>query len=362
MAAAEELAQSVGTAPACAALAVSRASLYRRRRPAPPTPHTRPQPARALSQQERDTALDTLRSERFADQAPAQVYATLLDEGTYLCSIRTYYRLLGANHETRERRDQLRHPSYRKPELLATAPNQLWSWDITKLLGPAKWTYFYLYVLLDVFSRYVVGWLLAHQESAALASRLIAASCDKQEILPSQLTLHADRGSAMISRPVAHLLAALGVTKSHSRPHVSNDNPFSEAHFKTLKYRPDFPDRFGSYQDALAFCQRFFHFYNKQHHHSGLGLLTPFAVHHGLGPQIRAQRQQTLLLAYAKNPERFIQRPPQPPPLPSAVWINPPLPPTTTSPEQPILCTPHPDLPTPPTTQPSFIYSMPTSH
>jgi transposase InsO family protein len=339
MAAAEELAQSVGIAPACAALAVSRASLYRRRRPHPPTPRPRPRPARALSPQERETALAVLRSERFADRAPAQVYATLLDEGTYLCSIRTFYRLLEQNHEVRERRDQLRHPSYRKPELLATAPNQLWSWDITKLLGPAKWTYYYLYVLLDVFSRYVVGWMLAHQESAALASRLINASCDKHSISPSQLTLHSDRGPAMISQPVAHLLAALGVTKSLSRPHVSNDNPFSEAHFKTLKYCPEFPDRFGSFQDALAFCHPFFDFYNHHHRHSAIGLLTPFAVHYGSAPQILADRKRTLLHAYANHPERFVLRPPQPPPLPSAVWINPPPPPTTT-PIQPTLVIP----------------------
>jgi putative transposase len=225
--------------------------------------------------------LDILHEPRFVDLAPAQVYAGLLDEGRYVCSQRTMYRILEAHQEVRERRDQLRHPSYAAPQLLATRPNQLWSWDITKLLGPAKWTYFYLYVILDVFSRYVVGWMVAHRESATLAEKLIRAICARQGIAPGALTLHADRGSSMTSKPVAFLLADLGVTKTHSRPHVSDDNPFSEAQFKTLKYRPEFPDRFGSIVDARGFCQRFFPWYNTEHHHSGIGLLTPADVHLG---------------------------------------------------------------------------------
>ena len=268
--------------------------------------------------------LSQLHAERFQDRSPAEVYATLLDEGVYCCSIRTLYRILDEEGETRERRDQLTHPLYQKHELLATGPNQLWSWDITKLLGPAKWTYFYLYVILDVFSRYVVGWMIADREGKELAKQLIAATCDKHEIAPGQLTLHADRGSSMTSKPVAFLLADLGVTKTHSRPHVSDDNPFSESQFKTLKYRPDFPDRFGSLQDARIFCQEFFPWYNTEHHHSGLGLLTPAVVHYQRAEEVLHLRQQTLDAAYAAHPERFVRKPPQPPTLPTEVWINPP--------------------------------------
>jgi putative transposase len=234
------------------------------------------------------------------------------------------YRLLAAEQEVRERRNQLRHPAYQKPELLATAPNQVWSWDITKLLGPVKWTYYYLYVILDIFSRYVVGWMLALQEAARLATRLIAETSAKQGIEAGQLTIHADRGSPMKSHGVAMLLGSLGITKTHSRPHVSNDNPYSEAQFKTLKYCPEFPDRFGSYEDALGFCHRFFGYYNHEHRHSGIGLMTPYAVHHGLAGQITATRQATLLAAYARYPERFVGKAPRPPILPEAAWINPP--------------------------------------
>jgi putative transposase len=324
MVAAEELSQVVGTAPACEALTVNRASLYRRRRPPSSTPRRRPTPSRALSLVERQTVRDVLHDRRFVDKAPAQVWATLLDETVYHCSIRTMYRILAAQKEVRERRNQLRHPNYKKPELLATAPNQVWSWDITKLLGPMKWTYYYLYVILDIFSRYVVGWMLALQESARLAKRLIAETLAKQQVKRDQLTIHADRGPSMKSQGVAVLLASLGVTKTHSRPHVSNDNPYSEAQFKTTKYCPNFPDRFGGYKDALAFCQVFFPYYNYEHRHSGIGLMTPYAVHHGLARQITAARQETLLAAYARNPERFVRKPPQPPVLPEAAWINPP--------------------------------------
>jgi putative transposase len=277
-----------------------------------------------LSSEERHAVLETLHSDRFVDQAPATIYATLLDEGRYHCSIRTLYRILEEQAEVRERRNQLRHPVYQKPELLATAPNQVWSWDITKLLGPVTWSYFYLYVILDIFSRYVVGWMLAPAESATLAQRLITDTCLKQQIEPGQLTLHADRGSSMTSKPVAWLLADLGVTKTHSRPSTSDDNPFSEAQFKTLKYRPDFPARFGSLEEARAFCQRFFTWYNGEHRHAGIGLMPPAAVHEGRAELMRTARQQVLMIAYAAHPERFVSKPPQPPRLPHAVWINPP--------------------------------------
>ena len=329
MDAVETLAPVVGTAAACEALTINRASLYRRRCRTATAPRRRPTPARALSPIERQTVRDVLHSERFVDKAPAQVVATLLDEDVYHCSTRTMYRVLDSNREVRERRDQLRHPIYQKPELLATAPNQVWSWDITKLLGPAKWTYFYLYVILDIFSRYVVGWMLADHESTRLAKRLIDDSYAKQRIVPGQLTIHADRGPSMKSQGVALLLASLGITKTHSRPHVSNDNPYSEAQFKTIKYCPAFPDRFGSYQDAHGFCHPFFRYYNHEHRHSGIGLMTPYAVHHGLAPQITAARQVTLLNAYALHPERFVRRPPRPPVLPEAAWINPPAKKTT---------------------------------
>jgi putative transposase len=278
-----------------------------------------------LAANELQAVRSLLNCERFQDCSPASIHATLLDEGRYLCSTRTMYRVLEEDSATRERRDQLVHPNYQKPELLATAPNQLWSWDITKLRGPAKWTYFYLYVILDVFSRYVVGWMVAPRESAELASKLIQATCEKQTIQPDQLGLHADRGSAMRSKPVALLLADLSVTKTHSRPYTSNDNPYSESQFRTMKYRPDFPDRFGCIQDSRAFCQTFFSWYNDDHRHSGIGMMTPAMVHYGLAAAVRENRQATLDAAYAAHPERFVHRPPTPPQLPKEVWINKPL-------------------------------------
>ena len=323
MMAVEQVATSIGAAPACRALGLPRAALYRGRGPAP-VARLRPAPPRALDVLERQEVLDLLHT-RFLDQAPAQVHATLLDEGTYLCSPRTMYRILDASHEVKERRDQVRRPHYAAPELLATKPNEVWSWDITKLLGPTKWTYFYLYVILDIFSRYVVGWMLAPHESAALAERLIKETCAKQRIVPGQLTLHADRGSSMRSKPVALLLADLGVTKTHSRPHVSNDNPFSEAQFKTLKYCPQFPARFGSIEDGRAFAQMFFRWYNEEHGHTGLGLLTPAVVHFDQAARVRDHRGEVLAAAYAQHPERFVKGRPQPAPLPTAVWINPPV-------------------------------------
>ncbi len=325
MAAAEELSKTVGTAPACEALAVSRATLYRHRvRLGPLVNRPRQRSHRALTPMERDVVIDLLHSERFRDKAPAQVYATLLEEGIYHCAIRTMHRILASLAEGRERRNQRQHPKYTKPELLATAPNQVWSWDITKLKGPVKGTLFYLYVILDIFSRYVVGWLLAHRESATLAKKLIAETSDKQQIDRDQLTIHSDRGSSMKSKSVALLLSDLGVIKSHSRPYVSNDNPYSEAQFKTLKYCPQFPGRFGSIQDARVFCRKFFEYYNTEHRHSGIGLMTPEAVHYGRAEQIQVQRQETLLQAYAAHPERFVRKQPEPPALPTAAWINPP--------------------------------------
>jgi putative transposase len=311
----------LGIAATCSALGLPRATYYRLLQPQV-SPPPRPAPPRALSTEQRRVVLERLHEPRFVDLAPTEVWAQLLDEGEYHCSVRTMYRILEANAEVRERRNQLRHPHYAAPELLATKPNELWSWDITKLLGPAKWTYFHLYVILDVFSRYVVGWMVATRESKALARKLIAETCARQGIAPAQLTLHADRGSSMKSKPVALLLADLGVTRTHSRPHVSNDNPFSEAQFKTLKYRPEFPERFGSVHDARAHSGPFFDWYNNDHHHVGIGLLTPHDVHYGLGEAKRAQRAATLEAAYRAHPERFPHGLPAPPLLPSAVWIN----------------------------------------
>jgi len=329
-----QLSTTVGIEPACAALGVPRASLYRQRPLLGPTlsahspgpPAVRPTPARALGAEEIQAVRAVLNSQRFQDCSPAAINATLLDEGQYLCSTRTMYRILEQDGATRERRDQLTHPQYSKPELLASGPNQLWSWDITKMRGPAKWTYFYLYVILDVFSRYVVGWMVAPRESAELAKKLIEESCEKQNIQPSHLTIHADRGSAMRSKPVALLLADLSVTKTHSRPYTSNDNPYSESQFRTMKYRPEFPDRFGCIQDSRAFCQSFFPWYNDEHRHSGIGMMSPSTVHYGEANSIRENRQLVLDAAYRDHPERFVRRPPSPPLLPKEVWINKPLP------------------------------------
>jgi putative transposase len=284
----------------------------------------KPQP-RALSHTERAAVLGVLHEERFVDQAPATVYATLLDEGRYLCSVPTMYRVLHAADEVHERRRQARHPATVKPELVATAPNSVWSWDITKLLGPEKWTYFHLYVIIDIYSRYVPGWLLAKRESAELAEHFIAETIRKHHVAPDQLTIHADRGTSMASKTVALLLADLGVTKSHSRPHCSNDNPYSEAQFKTLKYRPEFPERFGSIEDGRAFCRRFFQWYNHEHRHSGIGFHTPADVHFGHAGLAQLERTRVLQVAYAAHPERFVRQAPVPPSLPGPAWINKPV-------------------------------------
>jgi putative transposase len=320
----KENASQLGIAPTCAALGLARATFYRQLMPLH-GPHARRTPARALAPEQRKAVLDVLHEPRFVDLAPAEVWSTLLDEGRFLCSERTMYRILAENQEVGERRNQLKPGKFAVPQLLATAPKQVWSWDITKLLGPTKWNYFYLYVILDIFSRYVVGWVVADAESKALAERFIRETCERQGIAPGQLTVHADRGSSMRSKPVALMLADLGVTKTHSRPQVSNDNPYSEAQFKTLKYRPDFPERFGCIEDARAHCKDFFDWYNQEHHHSGLGLMTPSDMHHGLAANRHAARAKVLEAAHRAHPERFVHGVPSPPLLPIAAWINKPV-------------------------------------
>lgn len=323
MAAIGDLSQQVGRVASCQSLVMPRSSYYRHLKPSDACSRLRIPPLK-LSDSEREQVLNTLNSERFMDQAPASIVASLLDEGIYLCAERTMYRLLAENNQLKERRRGHVKGHYAKPELLATAPNQVWSWDITKLKGPVSWSYFYLYVILDIFSRYVVGWMVAEREAAQLAHQLIEQTCAKQNIEPGQLGLHADRGPSMKSKLVAHLLSDLGVTKTHSRPYTSDDNPYSEAQFKTLKYRPNFPTRFGCIQDARAYCRPFFQWYNQEHKHSGIAMLTPYSVHYQKTDEILNHRQQTLDKAYAAHPLRFKSTKPKVIPLPEAAWINPP--------------------------------------
>jgi len=324
MTAALELAPTLGVLAICLGLGLARATYYRARVPQPArsalaAPRRVP---RALSAAERVELISLLHAPQYIDCSPRTVYAMLLDAGRYLASVSTFYRLLRAAGETGKRRNELTHPVYAKPELLASAPRTLWSWDITKLKGPAKWECYHLYVILDVFSRYVVGWMVAARECAELARELIAATCEKEAIGPGQLTLHADRGASMRSKPVAMLLVDLAVTKSHSRPHVSDDNPYSEAQFKTLKYRPDFPARFESLEHARAFCEYFFTWYNHEHRHSGIGYMTPATVHAGVAARLYQERQRVLERAFLEHPERFTARAPLPPSLPTQVGIN----------------------------------------
>jgi len=315
----------VGVANACTALGVSRATFYRSLKPKKePEKKARAAPKRRLSDPERANILDVLNSERFVDLAPSQVYARLLDDGIYLCSVSTMYRILRTAGAVLERRRQRRHREYKKPELLATAPNQVWSWDITKVRGPEKLVYFHLYVIIDIYSRYVVGWLVADRESGALAEALIQECCNRQKIEHNQLIIHSDRGAAMKSKPVSDLLEVLQVTKSLSRPRVSNDNPYSESQFKTLKYHPAFPDRFGCLEDSRIFCQSFFHWYNNVHYHSSLALLTPSTIHNQQSAAILEQRANVLQNAHALNPERFVKGIPKPAQPLTAAWINPP--------------------------------------
>ena len=331
MTAAAEFVGEVGVKPACDALGVSRATWYRRLTQKKPPERTRNKPKRALRKSERQEVIDTLTSPRFIDRAPGEVVATLLDEGTFLCSERTMYRILADEAAVKERRNQLTHPEYVKPELVATAPNQTWSWDITKLHGPQKWTYYYLYVLMDLFSRYIVGWMVAERENSALASTLIEESCTRHGIEPDTLVLHSDRGTPMTAKCTAQLLADLGVTRSLSRPHVSDDNPYSEAGFKTLKYHPGFPKRFRDKEHALAYCRTFFPWYCDEHRHGGIAMLTPADVFYGRTEWVLAKRQDALDAAFAAHPERFARGRPLAAPLPSEVWINkPPEVPATT--------------------------------
>lgn len=321
--AAEHLAPKVGLASACRALGVARASVYRHRQPRPTCPgRSRRSSPRALSPEERVQVLDILHEDRFSDRAPAAVYATLLEEGRYVCSIRTMYRLLHDAHEVRERRDQRRHPRLEPPRLMARAPNQVWTWDITRLPGPRKWVTYPLYVVLDLFSRYVVAWMVATRESATLAKRLITNACAKQGIQPGQLTLHQDRGAPMKAKSFSQMLIDLDILASYSRPRVSDDNPFSESQFKTLKYAPSYPGRFTGPLEARTYFQGFFPWYNTQHRHSGLGLHTPDSVHYGRTQQIQADRQHVLDHAYRNHPERFVKGKPRPPHVPDQVWIN----------------------------------------
>jgi len=326
MEAIDELAPVLGVKAACRALGVPRSTYYRAQQP-PPLPRIRvprrPHP-RALSSSEQAAVRAQLNSERFVDRAPRTIYATLLDEGSRLCHWSTMYRLLHSDAATRERRAIRRHPLYARPELLATAPRQVWSWDITKLRGPQPGVWYNLYVVLDIFSRMIVGFLVAEREDASLAEILIADACTRERIVPQQLTVHADRGAPMTSKLVAELLLDLGVTRSHSRPSVSNDNPYSEAQFKTLKYGPSYPERFGSLEEAQTWVSSFIRWYNTEHRHSALGLLPPVLIHHGQAAAVSAARQQTLDAAYARHPERFVGGRPVPPLAPEAVWINPP--------------------------------------
>ncbi len=323
----EEVSQRYGITTACQVLAVPRSWYYRQKVAGSQIqvkPKSRPTPQQALSEAEKAEVRTVLNSVRFADESPREVYATLLDEGRYLCHWRTMYRVLAEHEEVRERRNQRQHPQNAKPQLLASKPNELWSWDITLLKGPTRRLFYYLYVILDVYSRFVVGWLVAQGESSEVAEILITATCDKQNIRRDQLTLHADRGSAMRAKTVAQMLADLGVTRTHSRPYTPNDNPYSEAQFKTMKYRPDYPDRFEGLDQARSWARAFFPWYNYEHHHTGLGLMTPAVVHHEQVDEVRAKRQRVLDAAYVAHPERFVKGRPIAPNAPDQAWINPP--------------------------------------
>ena len=320
-----QLTPIVGVRRACRAVGEDQARFYRRHRKSPPPEKPERLPGlqpRALTEAERTEIHDTLNSAEFVDDSPPTVYATLLDSGIYLSSVSTMYRVLRARGEVRERRRQATHPATVKPELVALGPNQVWSWDISKLHGPEKWTYYYLYVVIDIFSRYVTAWMLARAENSHLAKVLIKEAVAQQGIRKGQLSLHMDRGSPMRAKPFAFLLADLGVTKSFSRPHVSDDNPYSESAFRTFKYRPTFPDRFGCYEDAHSYCGSFFLWYNDGHRHSGIGYHTPADVHYGRAEVVREQRQKVLNAAYAGHPERFVRKPPVPPVIPVVSWIN----------------------------------------
>ena len=322
----DQHAEAFGVAPSCDALGVSRASYYRwKERPEEP-PVSRRRPPRKLTEEEEAMILEILNSDRFMDQAVPTVYSTLLDEEEYMCSSRTMYRILERQKQVRQRRHDREHPVYQKPELLATGPNQVWSWDITKIKGPQPWIFYNLYVVIDVFSRYVVAWAISEYESGEQARALIDAACTRQGIGPNHLTVHSDRGKAMRSRTLADLLGELGVERSFSRPHVSNDNPYSESQFKTLKYHPSYPERFGSIEDVGSHMRAFFKWYNTEHRHSGIAMMTPEVVHTGRSEQVWNSRKKTLQRAYQKHPERFVKGNPEPRKVPEEVWINQPNP------------------------------------
>lgn len=312
---------------ACKAIGWSRSRYYRQLKPVPVSPSNTEKAVkcrnkRALTPEQSDQILSELNSERFLDCAPRQVWATLLDEGIYLCSWRTMYRILSQHHQVNERRKTRRHPKYVRPELAANGPNQVWTWDITYLKGAVRGEFYYLYVVIDIYSRMVVGWLLADRECAELSKRLLEKTYQKHKVQPGKLTIHADRGAPMKSKSVQQLLADLDVQPSHSRPRVSNDNPFSESGFKTLKYCPDFPARFGSEVEAESFCKEYFIWYNERHYHTGIALLTPACVHYGQAEEVLAKRQATLDAVFEKAPERFGRRHPKVARLPETVWIN----------------------------------------
>lgn len=326
MSAALDLATNTAERTLCVATGLSRSTLRRRRHGVPERPtQRRPVPKRALSEHERAQVLSVLHRERFADRAPAAIHAVLLDEGVYLCSVSTMYRLLRSHDEVRERRRIARHPEYQKPELLATGPRQVLSWDITKLRGPHQGEWFALLVMLDIFSRFVVGWMLVRRANAELAKHFIAQTLERQGIEPGQAVVHADRGAEMTAQPVCALLDKLGVVRSHSRPHVSDDNPYSESQFRTLKYHHEFPERFGSFEHAHQFMGGLITWYNYEHRHSGIAMLTPAMVHEARAEQVLTARHAVMIKAHQANPERFVRGVPKRLALPSAVWINPPV-------------------------------------
>lgn len=334
MEAAREVMPKTGKQRILCALGLSRATFFRHGRPRP-SPRPKVRPARALAPHERQEVLNALHSPAFMDRAPAEVFHTLSQQGTYLCSQRTMYRILASNQEVRERRNQARHPEYARPELVATVPNQVWSWDITKLRLMKTFSYAYLYVILDIYSRFALAWMLAEHENSRHATRLIDEAVEREGVQPQQLVLHSDRGGPMRALTTAQLLGVLGVTASFSRPHVSDDNPYSESQFKTLKYHPGFPSRFASFHEANTFCASFFNWYNHEHHHAGIAYLTPAQVHHGHADRVLDLHHATLTAAYERNPERFVHGPPARPRLPPAVYINQPKPLEVTPPGPP---------------------------
>lgn len=332
MNAVRDIADAMPIRQACRIFDLSHATYYRALRPPLPAESRYPTPANKLSRKQRQVILDLLVHPDHVDKTPYALYYHLLDQGTYLCSVRTMYRLLNEQGWSKQRRELLRRPPCQRPQLVARGPNEVWSWDISNIKGPAKGLFFKLYVVLDLFSRAVVGWCVSGTESGALARDLVEQSCNRHGIDPNQLTLHSDRGAAMVSAPLRELLDKLDVHHSFARPYTPNDNPYSEAHFRTLKDHPSFPESFGSLEDSVRFFRVFFDWYNHQHYHSGIAFLPPAVVHTGQQDSWLAQRQRTLDVAYAAHPERF-SSPPRPPPLPDEVWINPPpeLEATTTS-------------------------------